>query len=102
MHYLLIYDLAADYLEKRATFRGAHLKLAWEAQERGELVLGGPLMEPTDSAVLIFKGESPEAAMRFAETDPYVRNGVVKAWRVRLWNTVVGQDASAPLRPGNL
>ena len=102
MHYLLTYDLSADYLEKRPAFRSAHLKLAWEAHERGELVLGGPLTEPMDSAMLIFKGESPEAAMRFAESDPYVRNGLVKRWRVRLWNTVVGKDAAAPLRPENL
>ena len=35
MHYLLIYDVSSDYLERRAEFRGAHLKLAWAAAERG-------------------------------------------------------------------
>jgi uncharacterized protein YciI len=25
-----------------------------------------------------------------AEADPYVRNGLVRAWRVRDWNVVIG------------
>jgi uncharacterized protein YciI len=28
--------------------------------------------------------------MRFAERDPYVRNGLVTQWKVRGWNNVVG------------
>jgi uncharacterized protein YciI len=100
MHYLLIYELAPDYLAKRPEFRGAHLKLAWEASERGELVLAGALTDPVDSAVLLFAGDSPAAAERVAAADPYVKNGLVKSWRVRSWTTVVGKDASAPVRPG--
>ena len=99
MHYLLIYDLAPDYLAKRPEFRGAHLKLAWEASERGELVLGGALADPADNAVLLFKADSPAVAERFAAADPYVKNGLVKSWRVRPWTTVVGADASTPVRP---
>lgn len=99
MHYLLIYDLSPDYLEKRPQFRGAHLQLAWAASERGELVLAGALADPADSAVLLFKGDSPVAAERFAAADPYVQNGLVKSWRVRAWTTVVGADASTPVRP---
>ena len=37
MHFLLIYDTAPDYLQRRAEFRSAHLALAWQAAERGEL-----------------------------------------------------------------
>ncbi len=99
MHYLLIYDLAPDYLEKRPQFRAVHLELAWEASERGELVLAGALADPVDSAILLFKGDSPAAAERFAAADPYVQNGLIKSWRVRPWTTVVGQDASSPVRP---
>ena len=28
MHYLLMYELAPDYLERRADYRGVHLDLA--------------------------------------------------------------------------
>lgn len=31
--------------------------------------------------------------------DPYVTNGLVSKWRVREWTTVVGEDASTPVRP---
>lgn len=99
MHYLLTYTLAADYLERRAEFRTAHLQLTWQAQQRGELVLAGALADPADLAVLMFQGDSPEAAERFASADPYVTAGLVTAYRVRQWNTVVGAAAFAPVKP---
>ena len=46
MHYLLFYEVTDDYIERRAEFRNIHLKLGWEAVERGELVLGGALANP--------------------------------------------------------
>lgn len=100
MHYLLIYDVADDYLERRAAFRAQHLALAWAAHERGELLLGGALADPVDGAVLLFTGDSPAAAEAFVAADPYVRNGLVKRWRVRPWTTVVGAGAASPVRPG--
>lgn len=99
-HYLLLYDLAPDYLERRAALRDEHLALAWDAQSRGELVLAGALTDPVDQAVLVFEGDSHEVAERFVAADPYVRGGLVTAWRVRLWTTVVGDDATTPVRPG--
>jgi uncharacterized protein len=99
MHYLLFYDAAPDYLERRPAFRSEHLAHAWRAQERGELLLAGALTEPVDGAVFLFQGDSPAAARRFAEADPYVRNGLVSAWRVRAWTTVIGEQATTPLRP---
>jgi uncharacterized protein YciI len=98
-HYLLIYDLADDYLARRAEFRGLHLKLAWAAHERGELVLAGALSEPPDRAILMFKGETPRAAQDFARVDPYVTGGLIKSWTVRPWLTVVGAEAANPLKP---
>jgi len=99
MHYLLIYEVGPEYVERRAEFRAEHLALAWQAHARGELVLGGALADPVDRAILMFQGDSPEAAERFAEADPYVRNGLVRAWRVRPWTTVVGDGAASPIRP---
>lgn len=99
MHYLLFYEVGHDYLAERAHYRGAHLEKAWEAVERGELVLGGALANPVDGALLLFKGESAEVAERFARTDPYVLNGLVTRWHVREWRTVVGPDAAEPVRP---
>lgn len=99
MHYLLFYDLTDDYLERRGALRSAHLTLVWEAAERGELLLAGALAEPVDTAVLCFTGDSPDAAERFANADPYVTHGLVKRWSVRQWTTVAGEQAATPVRP---
>ena len=95
MHFLLIYDLAPNYLERRAAYRAEHLKLAWEAKG---VLLGGALGEPADRELLLFEGDSAEEAKRFANADPYVRNGLVKRWEVRPWTTVVGKYAATPVR----
>jgi uncharacterized protein YciI len=94
-----MYELAPDYLARRAQFRNEHLKLAWESQARGEMVLAGALGDPADGALLLFTGESPEAAERFAAADPYVVHGLVTGYRVRQWNTVVGKDAFTQVLP---
>lgn len=100
-HFLLLYKTAADYLERRGQFREAHLHLAWEAADRGELLLGGALADPPDMAALLFVGETPAAAEAFARADPYVANGLVESWQVREWTTVVGARAIQPLRPSD-
>jgi len=94
MHYILFYDVRPDYVEKRSQFRDLHLKHARAAYDRGELLLGGALADPVDGAVLIFRGDSPAAAEAFAQSDPYVTNGLVTQWRVRKWNTVIGDGAN--------
>lgn len=99
MHFLLFYDVAPDYLDRRGEFRSEHLALAWQAYDRGEMILGGALADPIDGAVLLFKGESPEVAEKFVAADPYVRNGLVTRWSVRPWTTVIGDDAATPVRP---
>lgn len=99
MHYLLFYEVDEDYVSRRAEFRDAHLEKAWQASERGELVLGGALSNPVDGAVLLFQGDSPEVAEKFARADPYVTSGAVKRWHVREWMTVAGEDAAKPIMP---
>lgn len=99
MHFLLFYDVAPDYLERRGEFRSEHLALAWQAYDRGEMILGGALADPIDGAVLLFKGESSEVAEKFVAADPYVRNGLVTRWSVRPWTTVIGDEAATPVRP---
>jgi uncharacterized protein YciI len=99
MHYLLMYDVVGDYVERRAPYRREHIALARAAVDRGDLVLGGALASPSDGVVLLFRGDSPAAAEAFARADPYVTNGVVTAWRVREWTTVVGREAEVPLPP---
>jgi hypothetical protein len=98
-HFLLFYDYVIDVLERRPQFRGPHLKHAWAAVERGEIVVAGALADPIDGAVLMFAGEDRSVAEDFARADPYVIGGLVARWHVREWTTVVGALAATPVRP---
>ena len=97
-HFLLFYEAGPDYLERRPQFRGEHLARAWEAVERGDIVVAGALADPVDGAVLMFQGEDRSVAEDFARADPYVTNGLVARWHVREWTTVVGDLAATPVR----
>lgn len=99
MHFLLIYDISADYLARRGEFRMAHLALAWQAAERGELLLGGAVGDPADGAILLFCCDNADIPAAFANADPYVQNGLVERWQVKPWNTVVGPGAATPVKP---
>jgi uncharacterized protein len=99
MHFILFYEYTPDYLARRAEFRNAHLRKAWEAQRRGELLLAGAFADPADAAALVFQCDSAEIPEQFAAQDPYVLNGLVKKHWVRAWTTVVGEDAHTPVLP---
>jgi len=90
MYYILLYDVVEDFINRRAPYRGEHLKLVNEAHQRGELVMAGAFSDPVDGAALVFKADDPSVPRRFAQGDPYVNSGVVKDWRVRAWTVVVG------------
>jgi hypothetical protein len=101
MHYLLTYELASDYLERRGQYRDAHLGLAWAAQQRGEIIIAGALCEPADTAVLLFECDSTAPIEQFVKDDPYVIHRLVTGYRIRQWNTVVGEHAATPLHPAS-
>jgi uncharacterized protein len=92
VYYILLYDLVDDYIERRAPLRDAHLGLAREAHERGELLLAGAFADPIDGAALIFTTEDRAVVARFAANDPYVKSGLVTEWRIRRWNVVIGGE----------
>ncbi len=96
-HFLLAYDLSPDYLERRGAYRDRHLALGWDAAARGELLLGGAVGDPVESALLLFT--DADAARAFAEADPYVAEGLVRSWRVLPWTTVIGEHAATPVHP---
>jgi uncharacterized protein YciI len=99
-HFLLLYEIGDDYMEKREQFRDAHLRKAWESHARNELILGGAFADPADGAMLLFRAETARVAEEFAKSDPYVENHLVTRWHVREWTTVAGLTAVRPLYPG--
>ena len=89
-YYALLYDYVEGVVEKRAPYRDEHLGLLRTLHEQGRLALAGAWDNPVDGAALIFTGEDDSGAQDFVRSDPYARNGLVKGWRIREWNVVVG------------
>lgn len=92
-HFALFYDYPPDFRERRAPHRAMHIAHANASAARDELQLGGAFADDPPAGMLLFKAESAEITEAFARADPYVINGVVSAWRVREWTTVVGAGA---------
>ncbi len=92
-YYLLFYHVVEDYVSRRSGFREEHLRMAWEAHRRGELLLGGALTDPADQALLVFRARERSVVEDFARNDPYVIQGLVTRWEVRSWAVVIGNEA---------
>ena len=95
-HWLLLYDYAPDYLERRGEFRPRHFEHANASVQRGELFAAGALWDPPDGAVFAFATDDEAVVETFAANDPYVKNGLVTSWRVRRWVMVIGEGAETP------
>jgi uncharacterized protein YciI len=93
-YYLLSYDLVDDYITRRAPLRDQHLRLAREAHARGEIVLAGAFTDPADAAALVFRASDQSVVEDFVRNDSYVLNGLVKQWKIRVWNVVIGDQKS--------
>jgi uncharacterized protein YciI len=95
-YFILFYETADNYTEKRAPYRAQHLELARDAHARGELLIAGALADPADRAVLVFRAADKATVEDFARRDPYVVNGAVTRWEVRPWTVVIGNDPAEP------
>jgi uncharacterized protein len=84
----LLYDYVENALEARAPHRDAHLEKIRRAVADGHIHMAGALGDPPHGGLLVFNGDDPSVAERFAAEDPYVENGVVTSWRVEPWTVV--------------
>jgi hypothetical protein len=89
MHHLLFYDYVPDILQKRDPYRPGHLAAVRELHDRGVILMAGAAGDPIDSAVFVFRCDSPAMVEAFVRDDPYVNAGLVTSWRVKPWNVVV-------------
>jgi uncharacterized protein len=96
-HFVLVYDVVDNFAQRRAPFRDAHLRLLRDANAHGLIVFSGPLGDPPDGALMVFRAESAAPVEAFARADPYVIEGLVTVWRVRPWNIVVGAEPPPPM-----
>ncbi len=93
-YFALIYHVVDDFVARRAAYREAHLRLATDAHDRGELVLAGAFADPVDRALLVFRAPDRSVPADFARRDPYVIAGLVTRWEVRPWSVVIGDGGS--------
>ncbi len=87
-HILLLYDYVEDMVDRRAPHREAHLARITEQREAGRVVMAGALGDPPLGGALVFKGVDPEQVDRFARDDPYMKAGLITAWRAQPWKLV--------------
>ena len=90
VHWLLLYNLSADYIDRRGPLRAAHLAHVQGAHDRGEILMAGAVSEPFDLAVLVFTVDDTAIVEQFVADDVYVHEGLVTSWSIRPWNVVVG------------
>lgn len=89
-HFALRYTFPEDMLERRASVRDEHLRLAREYADRGTLLLAGavgPAAAPT-GGLLVFRCAVAEDVVEFVNRDPY--RALVKGWRVDEYHVVAG------------
>jgi uncharacterized protein YciI len=87
-HHLLLYDYVEDILERRAPHREAHLEGLRDERQAGRVIMAGPLGDPPHGAAIVFRDVDADVVGAFARGDPYVRAGLVTAWRVEPWNVL--------------
>ena len=71
--------------------------MANQHSQEGKLLLGGAFANPADGAALIFYVEDKAQIEAFVEVDPYVQNGLVKAWNIRDYTVVIGSACENPI-----
>lgn len=88
MKYVLFYESADDVRSKAPPHLPAHRARFLDFHARGTLLMVGTFGNPQEEGSMgIFT--SREAAEEFVRGDPFVLNGVVRAWHIREWNEVL-------------
>ncbi len=98
-HYVLMYHVVDNFVERRTPYREDHLRLVRDAHQHGDLLLAGALGDPVDRALLVFRADRGTVEA-FARNDPYVRGGLVRRWEVQPWAVVVGPGGGGHEAPG--
>jgi uncharacterized protein YciI len=82
---VVFYESADDVMENAPIHFPAHKQRIDDFVARGVLVMIGTFSDPaTQGSMAVFT--TREAAEEFVADDPFVRNGVVKGWRIWDWN----------------
>lgn len=83
---ILRYEYVDDIVERRAEHRDAHLEAIRRYHADGRIVIAGAVGDPPRSGLIVFRDAADARA--FAESDPYVRAGLVTERTIEPWNVV--------------
>lgn len=87
--YVVFYESADDMLPKARLLFPAHRARYEGFIKDGTLLMIGTFANPQeDGSMGVFT--TREAAEEFVKGDPFVLEGVVKAWHIREWNEAIG------------
>ena len=88
MKHVLFYEPADDVMTKAPEHFPAHSARIAEFHARGDLLMVGTFGDPVkQGSMAIFT--TRDAADEFVRDDPFVVNGVVKAFEIREWDEVL-------------
>jgi uncharacterized protein YciI len=88
--YVLFYESADDVMSRAPVHYPAHRERLVEFKARGQLLLVGTFADPRrDGSMAVFT--SRDAAEEFVAGDPFVSEGVVRAWTVKEWHESADQ-----------
>jgi uncharacterized protein YciI len=89
VRHVLFYESAPDVLSKAPAHFPAHKARLDDFHARGTLLMVGTFGDPqAEGSMAIFTSRA--AAEEFVEDDPFILNGVVRAWHIREWNEIFG------------
>ena len=88
MKHVVFYTSADDVRSKAPPHFPAHRARVQEFHAAGDLLMVGTFGDPqAQGSMAIFT--THEAAEAFVAGDPFVLEGVVRAWEIREWNEVL-------------
>ncbi len=87
--FALIYEYVPNMVERRVPYREAHLALLGELRDRGDVYMAGAIGDPVDGGLIIFHGETNQAAHDFVAADPFGAAGLVVSYRIVPWAVAV-------------
>ena len=86
--YVVLYQSADDVVSRAPEHWPAHKARLDEFHGRGDLLMVGTFGDPqTQGSMAVFG--TREAAEEFVAGDPFVRNGVVRAYEIREWREIL-------------
>ncbi len=100
MRYVLLYEPAANLVEKAPAHFPAHLARLSEFHTRGELLSVGTFEDPQrNGSMSIFTNRA--AAEAFVRDDPFMVHGVMRAYRILEWDEMTwhGTASDTPDQP---